>query len=346
MTDTYDYNYDVAGRLWDVYRNGVLSSHYEYDDNGNRTGGFTSVNGALLSTTYDEQDRLLASTTATGGTTAFNYTDNGELQTKTDASGTTTYTYDVLGDLTAVTLSDGTPIDYIVDGQSRRIGKKVNGTLVQGWLYDGQLRIVAELDGSGGVVSRFVYGEQPNVPEYMVRGGATYRILTDQLGSPRLVVNTADGTVAQRMDYDEFGNVLADTNPGFQPFGFAGGLYDRETKLVRFGARDYDVETGRWSAKDPIGFKGGDTNLYGYVVNDPINRIDPSGLSGVVVCVCQGTVCGCNRFCGGQVSFQVDYIIPPAAPYSVRVLRCEDLPARPECPGVPPPPIVPPIPGA
>jgi len=40
----------------------------------------------------------------------------------------------------------------------------------------------------------------------------------------RLVVNTSDGTVAQRTDYDEFGVVLVDTSPGFQPFGFAGGL--------------------------------------------------------------------------------------------------------------------------
>ena len=278
VTDTYAYNYDVAGRLMDVYRNGVLSSHYGYDDNGNRTGGFTSVNGALLSTTYDDQDRLLASTTAASGTTTFTYTDNGELQTKTDATGTTTYTYDVLGNLTAVTLSDGTQIDYIVDGQSRRIGKKVNGTLVQGWLYDGQLRIVAELDGSGAIVSRFVYGEQPNVPEYMVRGGATYRLISNHLGSPRLVLNAADGTIAQRMDYDEFGSVILDTNPGFQPFGFAGGLYDRDTKLVRFGARDYDPQTGRWVAKDPIRFAGGETNLYAYALADPINLSDAYGL--------------------------------------------------------------------
>jgi uncharacterized protein RhaS with RHS repeats len=73
----------------------------------------------------------------------------------------------------------------------------------------------------------------------------TYRLLSDHLGSPRLVLNTGDGTVAQRIDYDEFGRVLTDTNPGFQPFGFAGGLYDRDTGLVRFGARDYDPLTGR-----------------------------------------------------------------------------------------------------
>jgi len=66
-------------------------------------------------------------------------------------------------------------------------------------------------------------------------------------------------------------------NPGFQPFGFAGGLYDPDTGLVHFGAREYDASTGRWLTKDPILFNGGDTNLYSYVSNDPINFIDPSG---------------------------------------------------------------------
>ncbi len=106
----------------------------------------------------------------------------------------------------------------------------------------------------------------------MVKCGVTYRILTDHLGSPRLVVGIATGTVIQRLDYDKYGKVLADSNPGFQPFGFAGGIYDQQTGLIRFGARDYDAETGRWTAKDPIGFDGEDSNLYAYVYNDPIDN--------------------------------------------------------------------------
>jgi len=140
------------------------------------------------------------------------------------------------------------------------------------------LNPMAELDGTGAVIARFVYGSQPNVPDYMVKGGVTYRIIADHLGSPRLVVDTATGAIAQRMDYDAFGNVLSDSNPGFQPFGFAGGLYDRDTRLVRFGARDYDPEVGRWTAKDSIRFLGGNANLYGYVVGDPVRAIDPVGL--------------------------------------------------------------------
>lgn len=80
----------------------------------------------------------------------------------------------------------------------------------------------------------------------------------------------------QHIEYDEFGNVRSDTHPGFQPFGFAGGIYDQHTKLTRFGARDYDAEIGRWTSKDPIRFDGG-YNLYGYVFNDPINLVDQDG---------------------------------------------------------------------
>lgn len=174
-------------------------------------------------------------------------------------------------------MPDGTLIEYVIDGQNRRIGKKVNGVLVQGFLYQGQLRPVAELDGAGNVVARFVYGSKINIPDYMIKGGVTYRIISDHLGSPRLVINTTTGSIVQQIDYDEFGNIIFDTNPSFQPFGFAGGLYDQHTKLVRFGARDYDAEIGRWMAKDPILFAGGSTNLYGYVLNAPVNFTDPSG---------------------------------------------------------------------
>jgi RHS repeat-associated protein len=93
------------------------------------------------------------------------------------------------------------------------------------------------------------------------------------------VVDVATGAVAQRIDYDEWGQVVSDSRPGFQPFGFGGGLYDRHTGFVRFGARDYDARTGRWTAKDPIRFGGGDANLYAYVGGNPLASIDPAGLA-------------------------------------------------------------------
>jgi RHS repeat-associated protein len=272
VTTTYGYSYDLAGRLTDVTHNAVLVAHYTYHPNGNRLGHATPTTS--VTGTYDAQDRLLSY-----GTVSYGHADSGELETKADSATaeTTSYGSDALGNLRTVVLPDGTLIEYLVDGENRRVGKRVGGVLVKGWLYRDALQPVAELDDAGNLVARFVYAAGVNVPEIMVKGGATYRIVTDHLGSPRIVIDSATGLIAQRVDYDEFGNVVLDTNPGFQPFGFAGGIYDADTGLVRFGARDYDAQTGRWAAKDPILFRGGDTNLYGYVVSDPINAIDPPG---------------------------------------------------------------------
>jgi YD repeat-containing protein len=170
VTTTWTYRYDPAGRLEEVDQNAALYAEYGFDDNGNRT----SYSGFWGTTTgvYDAQDRM----TSYGGAT-YTYTANGELLTKTVGADVTTYDYDVFGSLRAATLPDGTEIEYVIDAQHRRIGKKVNGVLVQGLFYKDQLNPIAELNGAGAMVSRFVYGTRPHVPEYMVKGGVTYRIL-------------------------------------------------------------------------------------------------------------------------------------------------------------------------
>jgi RHS repeat-associated protein len=275
LTHTDEYGYDSRGRLVSVTRDSTAVGAYGYDANDNRTS-VDDVNGTR-SPSYDAQDRLL-----TDGTTTYTYTASGSLATKTTGSDTTTYEYDALGALKSVTLPDGTDIEYVLDGTHRRIGKRVDGTLTRTYLYGDALRVLAELDGSGAVVSRFVYATRVNVPEYMIRAGTTYRLITDERGSVRLVVNVATGEVAQRIDYDAWGVVTDDTNPGLQPFGFAGGLYDENTGLVRFGARDYEPQTGRWTGKDPVGFSGG-LNVYVYASSDPLNRWDPNGWFGVAI---------------------------------------------------------------
>lgn len=111
----------------------------------------------------------------------------------------------------------------------------------------------------------------------MVRAGVTYRLVTDHLGSLRQVVNTSTGQIVGQIEYDEYGNVISSYDSLSLPFGFAGGLYDAQTKLLRFGARDYDASVGRWASKDPIRFNGGDKNLYVYVLNTPIGTVDPYG---------------------------------------------------------------------
>jgi len=154
---------------------------------------------------------------------------------------------------------------------------RVNGAVTQNWIYKDGLAPAAETDGGTNIISFFVYGTSALSPDYMVREGVTYRLIRDFVGSVRLVVNAATGDIAQRLDYDSFGNIIADTNPGFQPFGFKSGLYDPDTGLVHFGARWYDPETGRWIAKDPILLAGG-LNLYAFCGNYPVNFSDPWGL--------------------------------------------------------------------
>jgi RHS repeat-associated protein len=259
--------------------NGLSTTSYDYDDNGNRIAVTVDGNTTDCATGYDNQDRLLSCAGVT-----YTYTDNGELATKYNGSDTWTYSYDYDGALLSAVRAGSNPlrIEYVVDGRGRRVARKTGtspGTmsLERIFVYRDGLRPVAELYPSGALRTLFVYGAGGNVPAYMVQDGVAYRFITDHLGSVRLVVKVADGTVAQRLDYDAFGVVTRNTAPGFQPFGFAGGLYDPDTGLVRFGARDYDAATGRWTAKDPVRFRGGSSNLYTYCGNDPVNWQDPTG---------------------------------------------------------------------
>jgi RHS repeat-associated protein len=273
ITRTEDYQYDTRGRLLNVARNGDLVSVYDYDDNDNRLSLTNPSASSVTLGSYDDQDRVMAY-----GSYEYAFNENGDLTSKhnTTTDEETTYEYDSRGALLSVVLPDSTLIEYVVDGYGRRTGKKIDGVMVQGFLYKDGLRIAAELDGAGNIVAQFVYIKSSLSPDFMIKGGAVYRFFKDQLGSPRMIVNVSTGTVAQALEYDEFGNVSSDSGAGFQPFGFASGLYDRDTGLVRFGARDYDASTGRWTAKDPISFEGGDTNLFGYA-SDPINWIDVNG---------------------------------------------------------------------
>jgi RHS repeat-associated protein len=92
---------------------------------------------------------------------------------------------------------------------------------------------------------------------------------------------------------------------GTIPMGFAGGIYDVDTGLVRFGARDFDALTGRWISKDPIRFKGGQANIYVYVANDPINRADRRGLGDAGLgdfLKCYVAVYACDISCGDPIT--------------------------------------------
>jgi RHS repeat-associated protein len=187
------------------------------------------------------------------------------------------HSYSSRGELFSVALPGNQTIEYITDPLGRRIAKKLNGALTEKYLWQSLTRLLAVYDGSDNLLMRFQYADG-RMPAAMTIGSSTYYLTYDQVGSLRLITNAA-GIIVKRLDYDSFGNILSDSNPSFTiPFAFAGGLHDPDTGLVKFGCRDYDPDVGRWTAKDPILFQGGDVNLYGYCLADPVNNWDTSGL--------------------------------------------------------------------
>jgi len=279
MSRTYEY--DPEGRLWKVDGGAIT---YGYDANGNRTERLDN-DVPTVAAEYDAQDRLTEL-----NATVYTYTANGELETKaTPSDDVTRFTYDVFGNLRRVVLLEDDPtetvVEYLIDGQNHRVGRVVDGVVTHRYVWEDDLRVSAVLDAAGTVRARYVYGTRVNVPDYMVTATGTYRLLTDHLGSVRVVVDVATGAIVQERAYDEWGRVtvvsdrfVANDLGELQPFGFAGGLYDPMTTLVRFGARDYDAGVGRWTTKDPLGFSGDDLNLYAYARLDPVNLVDANGL--------------------------------------------------------------------
>jgi RHS repeat-associated protein len=271
-TSDYIYTYDSMGRLLTVTKDSTPVEEYQYNANGTRVYEMNSLRGISgRNFSYDNEDHLL-----TAGSAVYSYNLDGFLTAKTYGSEVTTYDYSSRGELLTVTLPDGRIIEYVHDPLGRRIAKKIDSVIVEKYLWQGLTRLLAVYDGSNNLLMRFEYADG-RMPLAMSRSGSTYYLTYDQVGSLRVVAD-ASGNMLKRIDYDSFGNIIDDTDPAFEvPFGFAGGLHDRDTGLVRFGYRDYDPDTGRWTAKDPIFFAGGDTDLYGYCLSDPLSLNDPWG---------------------------------------------------------------------
>jgi len=225
---------------------------------------------------YSTEDHLI-----TAGSDSYQFDADGFLIQKTTSAGAISTDYSSRGELLSANLPSGTIITYDHDPMGRRIAKRVNGVIDEKYLWKDAITLLAIYDGSDNLIMRFNYADG-RLPVSMTRSGSTYYLLYDQIGTLRAVADSS-GNIVKQIDYDSFGSIIADTNPAFTvPFGFAGGLHDRNTGLVRFGARDYDPAIGRWTAKDPIDFASGDTNLYRYVLNNPVNAIDPEGYFGDV----------------------------------------------------------------
>ena len=322
---THSYAYDDRGRLTEANTTAFDLTLIFYEDyvipvktnKTSRTESFTyDANGNRLSKTIDGNTTTATHTIAdqleTVGSDVYAYDEDGYLSSKITSEGTTHYSYGTLGELRSVVKPDGTVIEYLHNANNQRVAKKVNGTVTEKYLWANLTTLLAVYDGNDSLGTRFEYADN-RMPYKMTYNGQAYYLSYDQVGTLRIVTNE-NGTIVKRIDYDTFGNVLLDSNPSMKvPFGFAGGLYDEATGLTRFGYRDYDAQTGKWTAKDPIGFNGGDTNLYGYVLGDPVGFIDPEGLDVWVenttsihglhqrVCV---NIPGGGKYC---ISFALDY---------------------------------------
>src|SRR3954452_7238264 len=282
---------------------GTRTEETTYDNLG-RTKTRTFTQGAktlyALAFDYDGADRITQRRETRGQTTTtsdYTYDAAGRLQTvKVNGQPKETYAYDADGNRT------GGAESYDADGFRNGLAYSARGELLQAggvsFTYDGAGRRVSRT--KDGATTRFLYGNPDNSlqvtaadgPEGLTtfyyddasrvfafeRAGARYFVATDQVGSATQITDQ-DGNVVKAVSYDSFGRTLSDSDPSSAyPFGFAGGLAD--AGLVRFGMRDYDPATGRWTARDPSLDSSNGGNLYAYVGNDPVNHTDPAGLWG------------------------------------------------------------------
>jgi RHS repeat-associated protein len=267
----YRYGYDNDDRLIKVERRanaaGTFTDFeaYGYDVNGNRTS--RSFGGSSSSSTYDVQDRLVA---AAG--VAYVFDASGFMTGR----GSDTFVYSARGELVSASVG-GTTVTYAYDALGRRVARTVAGQTEQYLYSDGSFH-PAHSRSAAGVLTEYFYDESGRVFA-LVRGGSKYYVGADYVGTPRIVVDAA-GTVLMTAEYDAFGRLVGgDPNAFDLPIGFAGGLRDAATGLVRFGLRDYDPAAARWTARDPLLFAGGQINLYAYARNNPHSMTDRTGLA-------------------------------------------------------------------
>jgi len=275
---TSSYTYDPASQLTAITHSYQANEGYTYDASGNRTGGGYQVS---------PDNRLLADSTHT-----YEYDAEGNLsrRTETATGAATEYEWDYRNRLTRVLFKNnqGTVIKevtYTYDVFDRRTVRAVDpdgsGPMpaeVQRFAYD-DLHIALTFDGSNTLTHRYLYG--PDLDMILAdepSSGQVLWSLADQLGTVRDLLDTT-GTVQNHLQYDSFGQIIGQSNPDVaRAFAFTGREWDTEAGLYYYRARYYDPVIGRFISEDPLGFSAGDTNLFRYVANNPVNHTDPLGL--------------------------------------------------------------------
>lgn len=290
--------YDAAGNLTAVTDPDGVSTAYAYDVL-NRLAGPRRADAA----TYDQANELLG-----GPRYSYQYDRDGNLVGKSDSRVSWSYAYDYANRLVRVTRTDwkGTRVvSFKYDPFGRRIEKRVQGregrdreAKVTTYVYDDEdviltIRSGPEAGDDGGCrnregrhragwhhhdnTTRYLHGPGIDEPLAVEQKGDVYFYHADGLGSITGLTD-ARGRVVQRYEYTSFGILRRRGDRVKQPYAFTGREWDTDTGLYFYRARYYDPVAGRFISRDPIGFAGGDVNLYGYVQNDPVNFVDPNGL--------------------------------------------------------------------
>ena len=262
-----NFAYDPLQRLTAGGTVGAPES-YSYDAIGNRISSHLSA-----SHVHDSANRLIEDDSFT-----YIYDGNGNVLTKTEKStnDVTSYTYNALDQLIRIDFPDLTFATYRYDGFGRRTEKDANGAITR-YVYDGA-NIFLEFDGGNTLVARYSHGQQVDQPLAVERGGQSFFYHADHQGSIRLVTDAA-GVVVNEYDYDAYGNFDIFIEGVVNPFTYTGREFDAESGLYYYRARYYDARIGRFITSDPIDLAAG-ANTYAYVLNNPANLVDPSGLFG------------------------------------------------------------------
>jgi RHS repeat-associated protein len=302
------YSYDDANRLTQIAQ-GTSTVGFSYDT-ANRRSTLTLSNGVNMSYTYDNDSRV------TGITYKFNANTLGNLTYTYDSLGrrtqvggsfaqtglpgaVTSATYDAANELTNW---NGTPVSYDLNGnmlsdgtnafswnarnqvatlnsvslQYDGFGRRTKNLQNTSFLFDGA-NAVQELSGSTATANLTSGG----IDEMFTRADASgaYTPLQDALGSTIALVDASGGLVTQYA-YDPFGNTTVTGATNANNFQYT-GRENEGNGLYFYRARYYSPVLGRFVNEDPLGFKGSGSNFYAYGFDNPINLVDPFGLSTV-----------------------------------------------------------------